>query len=192
MKNLFKVSISLALCSVPCILGAKVNFTRDIRPILSDKCFACHGPDENTRKAKLRLDTREGAIADLEGSHALVPGKPDASELLHRITTNDEDDRMPPRKSGKKPLTKEQAALFRQWITEGARWPKDRVLSRYEVSTDSWAGRDWWSLQPLQVAKLPTVQNQDWVRNPIDQFILAGLETKGLAPNPAIDRRERN
>src|SRR5215510_9760396 len=100
-----------------------VEFNRDIRPILSDACFHCHGPDKAKRKADLRLDTEEGAFADRGGYHALVPGKPDASELLRRITAKDEAERMPPARSGRQ-LTPAQIDLVRRWIEQGARWQK--------------------------------------------------------------------
>ena len=158
------------LCLSPGLLSpltAKVNFTRDIRPILSDKCFACHGPDEKTRKAKLRLDTREGALKDLEGSRAIVPGKPDVSELLHRITTDDEDDRMPPGKSGKKSLTKKQASLFRKWITEGG---------EYQMH---------WSFRPIGKPSLPTKRSSD---HPVDRFLEDSLTKEKLTLSPEADQ----
>src|SRR5206468_979604 len=99
----------------------KLQYNRDIRPILAENCFACHGPDGNKRKAKLRLDTHEGMLADLEGKRPIVPGKPDASEVIKRITSTDEEEHMPPPKSGKK-LRPEQIAILRRWIEEGADW----------------------------------------------------------------------
>src|SRR6185437_1996372 len=99
---------------------AKISYDRDIRPILSDNCFACHGPDAKQRKAKLRLDTRAGALAELKsGEHAIVPGKLDDSVLLERITSEDRSLRMPPKKS-RKTLTVAQIDLLRRWIAEGA------------------------------------------------------------------------
>src|SRR5947209_6742718 len=100
----------------------RVDFARDIRPILSENCFACHGPDDKARKAKLRLDTKEGAFGKLRGGgHAVVPGKAAESELLARVTTADASEKMPPPKSGKK-LTARQLALLRQWVEQGAPW----------------------------------------------------------------------
>ena len=98
-------------------LPEKVSFNTHVRPILSNNCFYCHGPDEKHREAKLRLDIRENAVADLGGYAAIVPGKPDASELMKRITTDDEDDLMPPVKSKKK-LTPEQKETLRRWIAQ--------------------------------------------------------------------------
>jgi hypothetical protein len=171
--NKMRLGTLVFLCLSPGFINpltAKVNFTRDIRPILSDKCFSCHGPDEKTRKAKLRLDTREGTLKDLEGSRAIVPGKPDVSELLHRITTDDEDDRMPPRKSGKKSLTKKEASLFRKWITEGG---------EYQIH---------WSYKPVAKAVPPKVlDNSGFVRNPIDSFILKRAIDAGYNPSQQAD-----
>ena len=99
-----------------------VNFARDIRPILSDHCFACHGPDDKTRKAGLRLDTKEGAFAKLKDDGlTIVPGKPDESELVFRIESDDPDLHMPPKKSGKQ-LTADQVATLRRWIEQGGTW----------------------------------------------------------------------
>ena len=101
---------------------AQVSFDRDIRPILSNHCLQCHGPDSTTRKAGLRLDLPAFAFADREHGAAIVPGDPEASVLLHRVTHSDVDERMPPAKIGKS-LTDEQVALLRQWIADGADWP---------------------------------------------------------------------
>src|SRR4051812_33615913 len=94
-----------------------VEFNRDIRPVLSDACFACHGPDKARRKADLRLDIEAGALADLGGRRLLLPGKPDQSELYRRITAGDESERMPPRKHGVR-LTADQIVLIRHWIEQ--------------------------------------------------------------------------
>ena len=143
-----------------------VGFARDVRPILSDNCFACHGPDDKARKAGLRLDTQEGAFAELEsGGRAIVPGKPDESELIARI-----ESRRPPScrcrrtKSGKQ-LTPEQIALLRRWVEQGA-------------TVDQSTGRSCRRSKPA----LPAVKDAAWPRNPIDRFILARLEAEGLAP----------
>src|SRR6185295_20071255 len=98
----------------------KIDFNRDIRPLLSDNCFTCHGPDENKRKAKLRLDIRDEALKPAKsGGKAFVPGKSGESELIKRITSKDDDERMPP---DKKKLTTEQVELFKQWIDQGAEY----------------------------------------------------------------------
>ncbi|MHC4995544.1 MAG: DUF1549 domain-containing protein, partial [Planctomycetota bacterium] len=142
--------------------AGEVDFNRDIRPILSEHCFACHGPDAKTREADLRLDTREGAFADLGGYHALVPGDAEDSELYQLIIAN-EDDRMPPVDTGDE-LKPEQVALIKQWIEEGADW-----------------GDHWSFVAPVK-PDLPEVKG-DWGVNAIDGFILARLESEGLAPS---------
>ena len=118
----------ILLILFPLHLGA-VDFNRDIRPILSDKCFACHGFDEETREADLRLDTKEGAFVDLGGYKAFQPGKPDDSEAWIRITTDDEDDIMPPTDFHKK-LTDEEKSLIKEWINEGAEYQIHNALNQ--------------------------------------------------------------
>jgi hypothetical protein len=148
-----------------------VQFNRDIRPILSDNCFACHGPDKNQRKAELRLDTERGAFADRGGYQVLVPGKPEQSELYRRITSTDESLRMPKPKFGKE-LSKRQVELIRLWIAQGARWQKH------------------WSLIAPNRADLPAASDRAWPVNAIDRFILARLEQEGLKPSPQAERRD--
>src|SRR5262245_328908 len=146
-----------------------VEFNRDIRPIFSNNCFACHGPDKNQRKARLRLDTEKGAFADLGEYHALVPGNLKESELYQRITATDVDERMPPRKFGKT-LTKRQIDLIRRWIEQGARWQKH------------------WSLIPPKRPALPGVTSA-WPVNAVDHFILDRLNQEGVKPSAEADRR---
>src|SRR5712691_8831960 len=141
------------------------EFNRDIRPILSDICFQCHGPDKAKRKADLRLDTEEGAFADRGGYQVIVPGNLAESVLFQRLTAADETKRMPPIKSGRR-LTPEQIELIRDWIGQGAKWQKH------------------WSLLPPERPPPPNVKNQAWASNAIDAFILARLEREGLAPSP--------
>jgi len=150
---------------------AVLSYNRDIRPILSDNCFACHGPDASSRKGELRLDLREQALAPAEsGARAIVPGKISESELVNRILTPDEDELMPPLKSHKK-LTPAQKELVKQWVTEGAVYEKH------------------WAFELPKRAPLPQVKTPAWVKNPIDAFVLAGLEAAGLQPNAEADRR---
>jgi hypothetical protein len=143
-----------------------ISYNRDIRPILSENCFACHGPDSAARKAKLRLDRREEAIT----AGVIVPGEPDNSPLVERIFAAEASERMPPPKSHKK-LTQAQKQLLKTWIAGGA---------AYEPH---------WSFIPPRRPPLPPMQNAAWVRNPIDRFVLAELEKAGLAPAPEADRR---
>jgi len=148
---------------VGCASAETVSFNREIRPILSDNCFACHGFDPNTREAGLRLDTREGATADNDGVIAIVPGDVKKSELWHRIHSTDEDEVMPPPDTHKT-LSKEQKEKLRLWIEQGAPYEKH------------------WSFVPPAAAALPVVKQADWPRHPIDHFVLARLEAKGLKP----------
>src|SRR6266566_3574312 len=114
-------SFTLAAAPTPPPLPKTVEFNRDIRPILSDNCYACHGPDKNKRKADLRLDTKGGLFDEIDDVHPIVPGKPEESDLYRRITSTDADDQMPPRKSAKR-LTPEQIGRIKRWIEQGAVW----------------------------------------------------------------------
>jgi hypothetical protein len=145
---------------------ARVNFMRDIRPLLSDRCFHCHGPAEKSREEGLRFDTKDGAMAALESDgYAIVPGKPDESVLLERIASHDKDERMPPDDSGKPALTKQQIELFRKWIAQGAEW------------------QEHWSFVVPSRPKQPKVTTPKWGNNEIDPFILERLESEGLKPS---------
>lgn len=139
-----------------------VDFNRDIRPILATKCYACHGPDEDKRKADLRLDNRAGATRDLGGYAAVVPGKPEASELWKRVVSTDKDEVMPPPSSPKQ-LTAKERELFRRWISEGAEY------------------REHWSFLPVRAVKPPAPQG-------IDAFIRRELEKRHIAPAPEAER----
>lgn len=143
-----------------------VDFLREVKPILAEKCLACHGPDEP--EADLRLDTAAGAFGDLGGYAAVAPGDREESELWYRVTTNDLDDRMPPADHGDALTAAEQDVLGR-WIDEGADW------------------QEHWGFAGWREVELPSVQNQAWVQDPIDQFVLARLEQAGLAPAADAD-----
>lgn len=146
-----------------------VDFNRDIRPLLSGNCFHCHGPDPETREGGLRLDEREGAIAELDsGTIAVVPGKPDESELLARLV-GDDSIRMPPPEAGRQ-LTPAEVDLFRRWIAEGAQF------------------RRHWSFEPPVNSELPIPPSVEWAKNPIDHFILNELHKKNLTPAAEADR----
>src|SRR5262245_22742738 len=158
------------LSSTLCVLlfaapAGQPTFNRDIRPILAENCFACHGPDKAARKGDLRLDVREDAVK----MGAIVPGKPNESELVARFDATGAK-QMPPPKSHKK-LTSVQKETLKAWIAAGA---------EYEPH---------WSFIPPKRPAQPAVKNNAWVRNPIDRFILEKLEAKGLTPAPEADRR---
>ena len=147
-----------------------VDFHRDIRPLLSDRCFSCHGPDEGSREAGLRLDEKESAYGELEsGETAIVPGDPAASSLIDRITVDDPDFVMPPPDSGKG-LNEEEIALLKRWVEEGAPWAKH------------------WSFETPVRPNPPAVKDGQWARNEIDRFIAARLDREGLAPSAVADK----
>ena len=150
--------------------SGRIDFDRDVRPILSENCFACHGFDANKRQAGLRLDVPEIALHRLpSGQTAIVPSNPAASELVARITTNTPL-HMPPVDSGKK-LTAAQIAILRRWIQAGAHYAQH------------------WAFVPPKRPPLPAVKQKAWPQNPVDRFILARLEQAGLTPSPEADRR---
>ncbi len=147
-----------------------VDFNRDVRPILSDRCFACHGPDAEDRQAGLRLDLRAAATAALEsGVTAVVPGDPAASALAERITSTDPDLVMPPPHIGK-PITPAEAEILRRWIAAGAEY------------------QGHWAFERVERPAVPAVPDTGWAKTPIDRFILARLAAEGLAPNAEAER----
>ena len=147
-----------------------IDFNLDIRPILSNRCFQCHGPDAAQRKANLRLDREADARADLDGRAAVIPGAPDASQLILRVTHRDADERMPPPQKGDR-LTDDEVELLRRWIDDGAKY-----------------ARHWSYVEPER-ATPPPVKRTSWPRGEIDRFLLARLERGGLTPAPEADRR---
>lgn len=153
-------------------LPDEVSYNFDIRPILSDKCLVCHGPDANKREAGLRLDIAENAYEALKenpGAHALVPGKPELSQAFLRITTQDTSERMPPLGSNLK-LSEREINLIEKWIKQGAKYEKH------------------WAFVAPRKPKLPEVDQEDWPRNEIDYFVLEKQEQRGLAPNEEADK----
>jgi len=167
------LATATAAAGEPSPTKAKVDFARDVRPILSDACFACHGFDEKERKAGLRLDTHEGAIAKLKsGDAAVVPGNLEESGLVFRVETDDEEMLMPPKKSGKT-LTPAQVDVLKRWIAEGA----------------PWSGH--WAFEPVKKAEPPKPAEAARARGPVDSFLLArGAEAlaDGRAGRPAPPR----
>ena len=149
----------------------QVDYNHQIRPLLSNHCYACHGPDQKSREAGLRLDQKRGALGQTDsGATAIVPGHPEKSEVFRRITTGDAEERMPPVKHGK-PLKPADIELIKQWIAEGAHW------------TEHWS-----FVSPVR-PELPPVSRPEWCRNGVDRFVLARLEQEKLTPSPEADRR---
>jgi hypothetical protein len=149
-----------------------ISYNFNVRPILSDKCFACHGPDANKREANLRLDIPEEAfkaLKDNPGAHAIVPGMPDQSEVFLRIVSKDSSEIMPP-VSSHLSLNELEIAIIKKWISQGARYEKH------------------WAFAPPKQAPLPGVENKKWVKNEIDYFILDKLDKKGIDPNEEADK----
>jgi hypothetical protein len=141
--------------------GDAVSFNRDIRPILAEHCYQCHGPDAAKRKASLRLDH--------EGAKVIVPGKPDESVLVRRITSKDPEERMPP-PAAARDLSAAQIETLKRWVADGAKWEKH------------------WAFIPPARPDLPLVNDANWARNPIDRFILARLDRAGLKPSREAER----
>jgi hypothetical protein len=147
-----------------------INFNRDIRPILANYCFECHGPDSKQRKAGLRLDDKSGSQKELKsGVQAVVPGDLEQSELIYRITTEDTDERMPPEDFSKQ-LSENQVKLLKAWVKQGGKYQKH------------------WSFITPQITQLPKVKQTEWPRNGIDLFILKRLENEGLKLSPEADK----
>lgn len=172
--GLLLAAVAMAPASAGAAEGAaqSIDFSRDIKPILSNNCFFCHGPDEKQRKGGsdgLRLDLPEGATADLGGHAAIVPGKPEQSALVARVTSKDPNEVMPPAATGKK-LSAREIELLRKWVAQGAGYQ-----------------RHWSYIKPVRPAA-PAVQDAGWARNDIDRFILARLHREGLKPSPEADR----
>ena len=148
-----------------CPQAGAVDFSRDVQPILADRCYKCHGPDDDSREAELRLDLRESAVES-----AILPGDSSGSELVRRITTGDADERMPPIDSHRPPLDQSQIELIRKWIDRGAQYSSH------------------WAFQPPRRRDPPTVDTGE-VRNAIDRFLLARLQNQHLEPSRPADRR---
>jgi Protein of unknown function (DUF1553)/Protein of unknown function (DUF1549)/Planctomycete cytochrome C len=165
----------------PAPVATRPDFNKSIAPLFVKHCLACHSGTEASGGLDL---TRAEALAKGGDSGAVVvAGKPDESYLIGRLR----DGEMPPEGKGV-PLSKDETATMTAWVAAGARWPADRVLSSYELTTDKRAGFDWWSLKPPVRPDVPLVKHASWVRNPIDAFIAQALEERGLEPSPEADR----
>ncbi|MEZ6038256.1 MAG: PSD1 and planctomycete cytochrome C domain-containing protein [Planctomycetota bacterium] len=159
------------VADAPATPAATVDYLRDVRPILAQHCYQCHGPDAEQRKADLRLDRRDDAFAMHDGYAALVPGKPDDSEALLRVTSDDPDEVMPPPDKGEK-LKAGEVEVLRRWIAEGASW------------------QEHWAFVPPVRPTPPTTQDTTWPKSELDRFVLARLEREGLQPSPEAERSE--
>ncbi len=170
--TMIRIQVTFSLVAAGSLMGAAtkpVAFNEDIRPILADACFHCHGPDPGTRKAGLRLDTEAGFFTAKKGEQpTVIKGRPEASSLYQRLITQDEDEVMPPPESHKE-LKPAEVAKIKAWIEQGAPW------------------QPHWSLIPPQKPALPAVKEASWVKTPIDRFVLASLEKAGLQPAPEAD-----
>ncbi|MFO0877958.1 MAG: PSD1 and planctomycete cytochrome C domain-containing protein [Gemmataceae bacterium] len=170
MSRWLLVACVLSAWLAPARAEPPVDFTRDIRPLLVDRCYQCHGPDEKTRKGGLRLDDRDAALKKLRsGLAAIVPGDPAKSELIARLHSKEPTELMPPPKTGKS-LNPREIALLERWVKEGAPY-----------------ARHWAYVTPT-AQPLPTPRQRAWIRNPLDAFVLARLEKEGLAPAAEADR----
>jgi hypothetical protein len=162
------LSFSASLLGAPA--GKAIDFQRDIRPVLAENCFQCHGPDAATRMAGLRLDLKEAAFEVRKAGRAIVPGKPAESLVYQRVVSPNKARLMPP-VSSHRSLNPQQIATIKLWIEQGASW------------------REHWAFKPPVKAPLPAVRNEAWIRNAIDRFVLNRLEAAGLEPAPPADRR---
>ncbi|MBI1785734.1 DUF1549 domain-containing protein, partial [Candidatus Sumerlaeota bacterium] len=169
------------LCVHRLVLAAAdkpVDFSRDVRPILQSRCYSCHGPEK--QKNGLRLDSREALLAGGDTGPAVTPGKSAESLLILHVTGAGDYAPMPPKGD---PLTPEQIELLRAWIDQGAEWPDQDSASKSEK------GANHWAFQPLSRPPIPDAHDKSWLKTPIDSFILAELEKKGIKPSPEADQR---
>jgi Protein of unknown function (DUF1553)/Protein of unknown function (DUF1549)/Concanavalin A-like lectin/glucanases superfamily/Planctomycete cytochrome C len=167
----FLTLLGPAAIAAPDAVADQIEFNRDVRPIFSDKCYACHGPDAANRKTKLRFDVENGAKIELSGARiSIVPGDAAKSEVFRRISSDNKGVRMPPAYLGRDKLSDREIEVIRKWIDQGAEW------------------QPHWSFIPPKRAALPAVHDSNWPRNAIDDFVLARLEREGLKPSPEADR----
>ena len=159
--------LGLLLLPDLCVADPSILFNRDIRPLLSDRCFHCHGPNEHDRQAGLRLDQADGPEGAVDGAEAIAPGDPDESEVWHRINSED-DDAMPPPDSSKKVLTAGEKQLIKRWIEEGAAYD------------------DFWAFVPPHKPALPTIDNDKWNQHEIDRLVMQQLQAEDLARVPPL------
>lgn len=163
------ICLSLLTVATACGEDSRIDFSRDVRPILSEKCLKCHGPDANARQADLRLDVESGIRSERGGNSVVVAQHPDSSELIRRVESTDDDDRMPPSDANLK-LSDRERRILRRWIAEGAAW------------------EGHWSFEPVAEVVVPQTSNDGWCRNEIDHFVLPKMKLHALQPSPEADR----
>ena len=163
-----KIFLCLSLYTSPSLQG-KVDFTNDVRPILSEYCFHCHGPDKSTREADLRLDLSKGAMKDLGGYSAIVPGKPEDSELVFRLHSDDKDELMPPPETGKR-LNDKQKKILEEWIKQGAEY------------------KEHWSFLPISKPNVPANVSKSKSSHPIDRFLAQKIENEPFQFSQQTDK----
>ncbi len=178
MRLLFALSACIFILAGPSFAGEPLDYLRDIKPILAQHCYECHGARK--QKSGLRLDTAAAVLRGGNSGPAMVPGKSDASKLMKAVTGADDTPRMPYKKP---PLTARQIALLKGWIDQGANAPANEL-----AETPTSAKSKHWAFQAPVRPPAPAVRNQGWARNPIDRFILARLEKEGISPSPEADR----
>src|SRR5579871_4491216 len=157
------------------------TFEKSFATVIVKNCLNCHNAADP--KGGLDLTRKDGLLKGGDSGPAVVPGEPDDSFLVERITEGS----MPPPKQGER-LTEAEVAAVRGWVKEGVPWPAERVLCPFEFTTDRRAGKDWWSFQPVVRPQIPHVQQEQWLRNPIDAFVLRRLEDRGIFPASAADK----
>ncbi len=159
-------------------------FEKEVRPVLAERCQGCHGSAR--QRAGLRLDSRAAALKGGETGPAVVPGRPDGSELVRRVTESDGSVRMPPADEGE-PLSPRQVEALAEWVRQGAPWPES---PNADGDDEAARRRDHWAFRPVARPAPPAVSRADWCETPVDRFVLAGLDARGLTPSPGADRRE--
>ena len=166
------ILLECLLFALPPKVSAEIHFDREVRPILSEYCFPCHGPDAEQRKADLRLDTREGLFGTSGGQGPVVPGNPDASHLIIRVLSSDLDERMPPSKANH-PLSTAQIEILQQWVLEGAQWQQH------------------WAFEPIKNPPIPLSPVSKWIRNEVDTFIQRRHREVDIEPTDEASREEQ-
>ena len=179
MGNRTLAAASLAVLLTPALGLGAADYARDIEPILHERCYLCHGGQQ--QMAGLRLDSRASALAGSDTGPVIVPGDPGASRLVERVSSDRDGFRMPP---GGEPLGPSEIAALRDWIAEGADWPDSHAGPDARAAAREAAADSHWAFQPVRRPDPPAVRDQGWARNPIDRFVLARLKAEGLEPSP--------